>query len=138
MRKAQALLYKYLNGKLYCLCLKRSEVDGGFWHVVTGTLEAEENDEDCLKREIFEELGQLVQIIKISPILKQWIWDKGTEKIPTNDYVIEVSNDLIKLNEEHTEYEWLDVEKSFLKYKYDSAKEMINLLKIYLEKEKNV
>lgn len=133
MKKAQALLYKYVNEKIYCLCLKRSEIDGGFWHVVTGTIEENENDENCLRREVREELGELINILKISPILKKWIWDKGFEKIPTNDYVIEVSDDIIKLNEEHTEYEWLEKEESFLKYKYDSAKEMISLLETYLE-----
>ena len=133
MKKVQAILYKFIDKKLHYLCLKWSEVDGGFWHVVTGTPEQGETDEECLKREILEELGESIKILKISSILKQWIWDKGFEQIPTNDYALEVSDDLIKLNEEHTEYKWLNKEEAFSQYKYNSAKEMIGLTDSYLE-----
>ena len=48
------------------------------------------------------------------------------------DYAVCLADGEIVLNEEHTEFVWLKPAEAYEKYKYESAKEMIDLLKKYL------
>lgn len=136
--KVQAIVYKIVEDKLFCLCLKRSIVDGGFWHVITGTLEGNETIKDCITREIREELGDHV-ILNISPKLKLWKWNKNGVDFDIVDLAIEINDGKIVLNNEHTEYAWLEPLEAEKIYDKDSAKEMVNLLNTYLanKSEKN-
>jgi len=129
--KIQAIIYKIVKGEILCLCLKRSPLDGDFWHVTTGTVEQEETDEQCLEREIKEELGEQ-KILLLSSKLKEWVWEKGDEEISMHDYVVCLEDRDIILNEEHTEYVWLKPADAYNKYKYESAKEMVEMLKQFL------
>jgi len=130
-KKIQVLIYSFVNGSIKCLCLKRSKKDGGFWHVLTGTLENNESQEECIKREIYEELG-LVDILNISPALKEWVWKKGSENILVIDFVAHINKFKLILNEEHTDYCWLSPKEACIKYEKESGKEMVDLLKNYL------
>ena len=72
-KKVQTIVFKIHNDQVLCLCLKRSEEDGGFWHVLTGTLEAQETWEEGMRREVIEEIG-IQNMLDISPMIKEWVW----------------------------------------------------------------
>jgi 8-oxo-dGTP pyrophosphatase MutT (NUDIX family) len=130
-KKIQVLIYSFVNGDIKCLCLKRAKKDGGFWHVLVGTLEKNESNKECIKREIYEELG-LDNILNISPVLKKWAWKKDSENILVTDFALFINNSKLTLNEEHTAYCWLSPIKAYAKYEKKSGKEMVDLLKNYL------
>ena len=56
--KVQGIVYRQRRGgDVEILLLKRSEEDGGFWQMLTGTMEMNESVEECLVRELWEETG---------------------------------------------------------------------------------
>lgn len=130
-KKVQVLIYSFTEGCIKCLCLKRNKKDGGFWHVLTGTLEDNEKNEECIKREVNEELG-FVDILSISAELKEWVWIKDLEEILVIDFVVCINKLNLILNNEHTEYCWLSPKEAYAIYEKESAKEMLLLLKEYL------
>lgn len=125
-KKVQAILYKIEESGIKCLCLKRNEADGGFWHVLTGTLEKNENWQEGLLREISEEIGKQ-EIVEISKPLKKWIWKKDQEEILVCDFAIIIESATITLNDEHVEYTWLPLNYAYERLEKESAKEMITL-----------
>lgn len=91
------------------LAVKRSPEDGGFWQPVTGTLEAIDNIENCLIREINEEIGLVKEdIISISDCIYHFKWNKKSiGEIYEYVFTVEVKkSSQIKLSEEHVEYKW--------------------------------
>ncbi len=91
------------------LAVKRSPEDGGFWQPVTGTLEAIDNIENCLTREINEEIGlETEDIISISDCIYNFKWNKKSiGEIYEYVFAVEVKKSAqIKLSEEHVEYRW--------------------------------
>lgn len=108
--KVEAIIY-YLdkNNVKYFLAIKRSQEDGGFWQPVTGTLESIDNIENCLLREINEEIGLAKEdIISISDCIHHFVWNKKLIG-EINEYVFAVEvkkSSQIKLSFEHVEYRW--------------------------------
>lgn len=134
--KAQGLIYRFKDGKIECLCLKRSQEDGGFWHIITGTKENNENDEQVLIREIEEELGLDLDDsdLVISDLINLWDWNKNGVVFKIREYFIFLKkNSDIILNDEHDEFIWLSPKKAFNLLEKDSAKRMVNnLIESYL------
>lgn len=108
--KVEAIVY-YTdeNGIKNFLAVKRSPEDGGFWQPVTGTLEAIDNIENCLTREINEEIGLVKEdIISISDCIYHFKWNnKSIGEIYEYVFAVEVKkSSQVKLSEEHVEYKW--------------------------------
>lgn len=124
--KVQGIVYRVdKKNKRKILCLKRSPEDGGFWHILTGTLEQPtESLFDCLQREVEEEIG-VNNIKSLSSELHRFLWEKNNVLIWVFTYAVEVSNSKVTLNEEHTEYKWLDISQARKLLKSDSAKEAL-------------
>lgn len=108
--KVEAIVY-YTdeNGIKNFLAVKRSPEDGDFWQPVTGTLEAIDNIENCLTREINEEIGLVKEdIISISDCIYHFKWNKKSiGEIYEYVFAVEVKkSSQVKLSEEHVEYKW--------------------------------
>jgi 8-oxo-dGTP pyrophosphatase MutT (NUDIX family) len=108
--KVEAIVY-YTdeNGIKIFLAVKRSPEDGSFWQPVTGTLEIIDNMENCLIREINEEIGlKKEDIISISDCIYHFKWNKKSiGEIYEYVFAVEVKKSpQIKLSEEHVEYKW--------------------------------
>lgn len=114
--KVQGVIYAEENKKRNYLIIKRCENDGGFWQGITGTVEEGELLEDCLTREIKEELGiEKEDIAKISQILQTIQWRKQNGFVIT-EYVYAVKIDRgqeILLSDEHVEYKWCDFDEAY-------------------------
>lgn len=103
------------------LVIKRSEKsfdDASLWEVPGGTMEIGETIEECLLREIKEEVGLSVEIKRY---LYSW-------KIPRNEshetvgltFLCKAYSNVIKLSHEHTNYAWISP-KEIHKYNFSEG-----------------
>ena len=118
----QSIVYRTRNKEFEVLLLKRTEQRGGFWNVVNGTFELDESIIESRKRELLEETG-------IQEVL-YWSDEINRFSFPYKDYVIvvlvysaEVSeNQKIIINDEHTEYKWVNFEEAASMVKFNDDK----------------
>jgi 8-oxo-dGTP pyrophosphatase MutT (NUDIX family) len=90
------------------LALKRSEIKKtypGKWHVLSGTVEDEENPTNCLTREICEELGSTFQTTTLA--------ETHYEDTEWSTYIFTLlyTDGDITLNLENSEYTWVPFER---------------------------
>ena len=99
------------DGKV--LLLKRRQNDAhksGAWDIPGGRLELGENPYDGLKRETKEEINSEIEIIM--PIsVHHFVRDDG-QKITLTIYLCKFIPGDITLSEEHTEHQWVDLDKA--------------------------
>jgi 8-oxo-dGTP diphosphatase len=97
------------TGKI--LLLKRSEekdFSGGIWEYITGRLNQFEEPEDGLRREIREESGIEVEILKPISIYHIFRGEKSAEnELVGIMYWCRTASEEIKLSEEHTDFKWI-------------------------------
>lgn len=109
-----AIIENTKTGKI--LLLKRSEekdFSGGIWEYITGRMNQFEEPEDGLRREIREEAGIEVEIVKPVSIFHIF---RG-EKIAENElvgimYWCKADTEEIKLSEEHTDFQWVSAKEA--------------------------
>jgi 8-oxo-dGTP diphosphatase len=78
----------------------------GKWHVVSGKIEGEEKEDDCLKREVSEEIN----IEKFKILRKVFYNDfQVGSSYKVFLYLCEILEGEIRLSDENTEYKWVDV-----------------------------
>ena len=104
----------------------------GGWFVVTGGVEENEDYEEAVSREVMEETGLIVE--KIFPLNWGSVYNWGDEVCEEHNFVSFVNSKDVILNEEHSKYKWLDINKFIKIIKWDDDKE---LLKKVLEKALN-
>ncbi|RLJ01961.1 MAG: DNA mismatch repair protein MutT [Candidatus Aenigmatarchaeota archaeon] len=101
--KAVKALIQYKNK---FLLLKKEDFIGGEYELPGGRKKPQENDESALKREVKEESGLDIKIIKL---LNSWSLDlpeKGTH-LDGKTYLCESYSDKVKISEEHSGYIWV-------------------------------
>lgn len=77
----------------------------GFWEFPGGKIEPDETPEDCLKRELHEELD--IEII-VGDFLAEHIHDYGTFQILLKGYLCSFVSGSFKMTD-HDEIKWVDV-----------------------------
>jgi len=126
--KTQAIVYCRTNEGHKYLILKRSEIDGGYWQPVVGTVKEEESIIQCMLREIEEEAG-INDVIQVSKQLYNFSWERENQVYLEFVYAIEIDEKTsITLSEEHDEYLWLNYEDAVEKVKYESNKKSITIV----------
>ncbi|MBI2173426.1 MAG: NUDIX domain-containing protein [Candidatus Aenigmarchaeota archaeon] len=81
----------------------------GVWDTVAGKKEPNEGDEECLRREVMEELG-IEDFDVLRQSRKTKYKDNGREWLATI-FLCKLKNDIIVLNEEHSEYRWMPLSR---------------------------
>jgi len=101
---------------------------GDYWFTVTGEIEKNETSEDAVKREVKEETNLFVE--KIFPLNWGSVYLWKNEECKEMNFLSYVNNEEVLLNEEHSEYKWVDFE-SFIKeiHWLDSKTLLKNVLK---------
>ena len=93
------------------------------WEFPGGKVKPEETEEQCIHREISEELGIEIRIIeKLSPV----IYDYGFRKIRLIPFLVYIEKGDIVLNE-HVNFEWLELEKLNKRNISEADRELIQL-----------
>ena len=111
--KVQGIVYRQRRGgDVEILLLKRSEEDGGFWQMLTGTMEMNESVEECLVRELREETG-ITNPKSISEEVYRFSWQKADYAVVELVFGIEVfARDEVKISHEHQEYQWVSIDEA--------------------------
>lgn len=95
-----------IDGQIKMLLMKR--VKGGFWCHVAGTVEAGETGWQTIMREFGEETGIAVTELYSGEYLEQFYEAGSNTVMVVPAFVIYCPpNQLVVLNDEHTEYRWL-------------------------------
>jgi 8-oxo-dGTP diphosphatase len=89
---------------------------GGYWEFPGGKIEAGETPEQCLEREIKEELGIK---IKVGAFLKENEHDYGSKQILLKAYLCDFLHGQIQLKD-HDQAEWIERAK-LLEYEFAPA-----------------
>jgi len=101
----------------------------GGWFVVTGGVENNETHEEAVARELMEETGLIAK--EIIPLNWGSVYTWWNDLCEEYNFISFVDSTTIILNEEHSKYEWLDINDFIERIKWDDDKK---ILKVVLEK----
>jgi len=104
--KAVKALIRYKNK---FLLLKKEDFIGGEYDLPGGRKNPQEDDESALEREVKEETGLKIKIVKL---LNSWSLDLPEKGIHLDGktYLCESYSDKVKIGEEHSGYIWVTKE----------------------------
>ena len=97
--KTKILLFKRASYKIHY---------ANMWNSISGKKEEGETVEECLKREIFEELG--INNFEIKRKSDRLLYKDGDREWFVNIFILNLFDKNIKLNKEHSEYRWFDLD----------------------------
>ncbi|MBU4069477.1 MAG: NUDIX domain-containing protein [Nanoarchaeota archaeon] len=124
------------NGKLLVLYSEPHPEHGeGGWFLVTGGIEKDETYEEAVIREVLEETGLVTEEV----ISLNWgsIYNWRDEICEEHNFISFVKPGEIILNEEHSKYDWLDIEEFIQRIRWDDDKDLLKtVLENALNKEK--
>ena len=97
------------SGKI--LLVKRSDKANflpGIWEDMGGRIKQFEEPEDALHREVFEETGLEIEILKPLAVFHDYYGERTAEnELLIITYWCKAKSDQVVLSEEHTEYRWV-------------------------------
>jgi len=94
---------------------------GDYWFTVTGSVEAKESIEEAVKREVKEETN--LDISEVFSLKWGLVYSWGGEDQSEDNFLAFVKKDKVVLNEEHVDFEWLNLEEFVKKINWDLDKE---------------
>lgn len=94
----------------------------GKWDVISGRLSPGESFEEALKREITEELGESVTIDIVEPYYTFHHTRDDGHEVQGVSYYCQYIRGEIHLNDEHTDFRWVSVEKALRLIKIESLR----------------
>ncbi len=103
-------IFKYVNGELEFLLLKRSdkEIYPGVWQMVTGSINKHEKAYDTALRELKEETAITPQKLWVVPQVNSFYSHHSNQIIMVPVFAALADADApVKLSEEHVEYRWV-------------------------------
>jgi NADH pyrophosphatase NudC (nudix superfamily) len=120
-KKILAFVY---NGEKFLLLRNNSKDPshgGDYWFTVTGSAEADESTEKAVKREIKEESN--LNVYEIFDLKWGSIYSWGKEDHLEKNFLAFVKKEKVILNEEHVDFEWLNLNDFIRKINWGLNKE---------------
>lgn len=124
--QSQAVLYRVRDGKKEFLLIKKpdlKDVDELVWRLVKGGANEGESLEDCMKREIREEVG--LEKVRIGKVLSEYEYEFNNALRKVTVFEVEALNgELIMLSEEEhiKDFKWASEEEALSLLKWDREK----------------
>jgi len=112
-KKILAIVYRKRNDKEEILALRQNDKDeiqqSVGLYVITGGVEEDESLTEAVKREIEEETGMknIINIQDLNTVYEYKHPAEGNYLCQEHCFAVLVDEDVIQLNDEHTEYKWL-------------------------------
>ena len=133
----QTIVYRKSSNDVFeVLLLKRTEERGGFWNAVNGTLEIGESAIECRSRELFEEAG-IQEVISWSDEIHRFSFTFHDSVFVVVVFAAEVNRDKqITINEEHTEYIWVNFDEAITMLNFDDDKKGVQKCQAMLAVDK--
>jgi len=124
------------NKKLLALYSESHPEHGkGGWFTVTGAVEYNETYEEAVAREMLEETG--LDVEEIFPLNWGSIYNWKDNVCEEHNFISFIKPGKVALNEEHSEYKWLDLDDFIKLIKWDDDKEVLKKVLVKaLKKEK--
>ena len=136
-RCIMVFLYKWENGELRFLLLKRNSTLGGYWQPVTGFIEEPETNREAALRELGEETG-IVDYERITDPKHFFLIDMHGIQCSVYVLAVEVSDPpTIKISYEHTEHQWLSYQNARNVLYWENNVETLDKLHTLLMAKKN-
>src|ERR1041385_2920752 len=109
-----ALIEHNSSGKI--LLLKRAETEDylpGIWEDMGGRIKQFEEPEEALRREVREETGLEIEILKPLAVFHDYYGERTAEnEMLLITYWCKTESDHITLSDEHSEYKWVSGEEA--------------------------
>ena len=128
-RLIDVYVYRMNSGKPEFLLLLRSKkkIYANQWRMVGGKVEVEETYWEGALREIKEELNVTTDHFWVIPSVNSFYEAKSDQVHQIPAFAAEISNQDIKLDEEHTEYRWVTVDEIDEMIAWPEQKRLIRL-----------
>ena len=132
----ETIIFRRSKNSLRFLILKRSgytKYYPGIWQIVTGTVEKNEPYYKTAVRESVEETNvKIKNFYAFSKLNVFYSPLKDTiNLVPV--FIIEAVDDEVTLSNEHTEFEWLTLNKAVEKVFFYTQKEMLKIINLHLK-----
>lgn len=127
----EAILYIKVENHIKYLIIKRVPDDGGFWQPITGTHESNESLQECMIREINEEVGYDSSLIKeFTDKIYEFNWMKKEKLIYEYVFGVELKElkDPILAPTEHDDFKWVSYEEAISTLKMEDNKKALSIL----------
>lgn len=111
--KVFVIIYKITPEGLRFLALKPNPEPGRNtdYYVITGGVEKDESFVEAVNREVCEEIGVTpIEIVDLNYTMAYTDHIDGLE-YREHCYAVQINDSVIKLNEEHVDYKWLEADK---------------------------
>ena len=109
-----ALIEHNSSGKI--LLLKRAETEDylpGIWEDMGGRIKQFEEPEEALRREVREETGLEIEILKPLAVFHDYYGERTAEnEMLLITYWCKTESDQVALSEEHSEHKWVSAEEA--------------------------
>ncbi len=93
---ASAIIYDLNNQVLLAKRSSQKKLGANLWETIGGKMEKGETPEDAIKREITEELGNEVKIIKLQ-FFKEYFYETMERKLIFKVFLIQIEGNIQKL-----------------------------------------
>ena len=124
--KVQLICYHQSSEGLQVLLLKRIPEDGGFWQTLTETLEFDESLAQCIPRALSEEIGIINKDDYHVPLeIHRFSWTKKDYPVIEMVYTVELLTQDIQISQEHSEYQWTDIDQAISIVEKDNTKDCL-------------
>lgn len=135
MKKAKSCGVIIQKSKKFLLIKHRSD-KGGHWGFPKGHIEKGESEEETAYREVLEETGIRVELLK--GFKEKVEYKAGKYKFKTAIYFIGRPEDekVVLQEEEIEDYEWLSYKKAMLRLKHTNEKNLLRKAYKYLKTKK--
>lgn len=129
-----AVIYRK-NGQNIEFLAVRSRGFSGFWGFPKGHVEEGETEEETCIREIMEETGLRVQLVKNFREVDYYILGSGIKKEVVYFLALAENSQVTKQEEEIADFGWGDFQDVYYLLTYNSAKEVLKKANCFLQRK---